>query len=197
MAEGLVTRQKVTTLDKIRSYYLNGESSVTLSPKQEDIRVNMYKAWNLLINYHSREQAMRVMMNEASNGEGCSRAQAYRYVNDAMTVFGNVLQNQKEAKRFLIEEDLKRLQQRAIKDKDGNLELSVLKQMIKIGGFDKDTDPKFNPEKLQSQTYILKLHPSIINAMDKMGDGGVYDFNDIPEDIEFEDVTEKEDEDEE
>lgn len=192
MSGGVVTKQKVTTLDKIRKYYLKGEDSVTLSPLQDDIRIKVYKAWNLLINYHSREQAMQVMMND---GLGCSRAQAYRYVNDAMNVFGNPLANQKEAKRYLIEEYLVKLMQRAIKDKDGNLELAVIKQMIKIGGFDKDTDPKFNPEKLQAQTYILKAHPSVIEFMEKHQDGGLFDFNNIDtEDILYKEVKEEEDE---
>lgn len=194
MSTGVIRQQKPTTLDKIRNYYLKGEFSVTLAPKQEEIRIKIYKAWNLMINYHSREQAMQVMMNE---GEGCSRAQAYRYVNDALSVFGNPLQNQREAKRYIIEEDLKRLQQRAIKDKDGALELAVIKQQIKIGGFDKDVDPKFNPEKLQAQNYILKLHPSVIASIEKRGDGGVYDFNDLDtEDVDFQDVTENDDDDE-
>lgn len=192
MSGGVVTKQKVTTLDKIRKYYLKGEDSVTLSPHQDDIRIKVYKAWNLLINYHSREQAMQVMMND---GDGCSRAQAYRYVNDAMNVFGNPLANQKEAKRYLIEEYLVKLMQRAIKDKDGNLELAVIKQMIKIGGFDKDTDPKFNPEKLQAQTYILKAHPSVVAFMEQHRDGGLFDFNNIDtEDIQYKEVKSDEDE---
>jgi hypothetical protein len=73
--------QKVTTLDKIRRYYLKGESSVKLSEKQDEIRIRVL-AWNLMINYLSKEQAMAVIMNEY----GCSRAQSYRYVSDAMSV---------------------------------------------------------------------------------------------------------------
>lgn len=192
MSTGVVTKQTITTLDKIRKYYLKGEHTVTLSPKQNDIRIKIYKAWNLMINYHSREQAMQVIMND---GDGCSRAQAYRYVNDAMSVFGNPLANQKEAKRYIIEEYLVKLMQRAIKDKDGNLELGVIKQMIKIGGFDKDTDPKFNPEKLQAQNYILKVHPAAVAFMEQFKDGGVYDFNNVDtEDIPFKEVEEDEDE---
>lgn len=192
MSGGLVTKQKVTTLDKIRKYYLKGPESVILTEKQEEVRINVYKAWNLLINYHSREQAMRVMISET----GCSRATAYRYVNDAMSVFGNPVENHTEAKRYLIEEDLKRLQQRAIKAGDGALELAVIKQQIKIGNFDKDLDRNFDPEKLKSQTYILKLHPSVIAAMDKMAEGGVFDFNSVDaEDIPFKEVNDEEDDD--
>ena len=196
MAEGaLVTRTKETTTDKIRKYYLKGEDSVALTEKQHETRKNIYMAWNLLINYHSREQAMNAMMTMASNEVGCSRATAYRYVTDAMSIFGNVLQNQKEAEKYLIKEDLKRLQQRAIKAKDGALELAVIKQQIKIGGFDKDTDPKFNREKLEAQTYILKLHPSVVAAMEKMSDGGLFDFNSLAaEDIYYKEVTEDEEE---
>lgn len=185
---GLVERKKVTTLDKIRKYYLKGPDSVKLTAKQEEIRVWIYKAWNLLINYHSNEQAMRVIMTE-----GVSRAQAYRYVNDAQSIFGNPMQNQHEAKRYLIEEDLIRLQQRAIKDKDGYLELKVISQRIKIAGFDKAKDPKFDPEKLKAQVYIIKPHPTVLAAIERAKDGGLYDMNTQNiEDIDFELISDDE-----
>lgn len=187
----VVNKGKESTLDKIRKYYLSGDDKVSLSEKQEAIRINVYKAWNLMINYHSREQAIKTMMNDA----GCSRAQAYRYVEYSLSVFGNPLVNHKEAKRYLIEEDLMRLMQRAIKDNDGHLQLAVIKQRIKIGGFDKDTDPKFNPEKLQAQVYVLKPHPAALAMMESVREGGVFDFNNLDtEDIPFKEVTEDDDE---
>jgi hypothetical protein len=189
-SNAVILRKKVTTLDKIRKYYLKGEHTVTLSESQEETRIKISKAWNLMINYHSKEQAVSVLVND-----GSSRAQAYRYVNDSLAIFGDILKNHKEAKRYLIEEDLMRLQQRAIKDKDGALELKVIAQRIKIGGFDKDTDPNFDPEKLKAQTYILKVHPSVLKALEGRTDGGLIDFNDMnSEDIDYEDVKEDEDE---
>lgn len=186
---GLVVRKKVTTLDKIRKYYLQGPDKVTLTPTQDDIRIWVDKAWNLMINYHSNEQAMKVIMTEGNK----SRAQAYRYLSIAKSVFGNPLENNKEAKRYLIEEDLMRLQQRAIKAKDGALELKVLSQRIKLGGFDKDKDPKFDPEKLAAQIYIIKPHDSVIAAIDKAKTGGSYDFNMLDsEDIQYKEVKEEE-----
>lgn len=190
-SNAVILRKKVTTLDKIRKYYLKGEDSVTLSPKQDAIRINIYKAWNLMINYHSKEQAVAVLVNE-----GASRAQAYRYVNDSLLVFGDILQNHKEAKRYLIEEDLMRLQQRAIRDKNGDLELKVIAQRIKIGGFDRDTDPNFDPEKMKAQTYILKAHPSVLKIIEANQEGGSIDFNEMDtEEVAFETVNEEEDED--
>jgi hypothetical protein len=44
------------TLDKIRRYYLKGESSVKLSEKQDEIRIRVLKAWNLMINYLSKNR---------------------------------------------------------------------------------------------------------------------------------------------
>lgn len=183
----LVTKKKETTLDKIRKYYLKGEDSVRLSDKQQEIRIRILKAWNLLINYHSTEQAMSRLMTDLA----CSRAQAYRYVSDSKVVFGNPVANHKEAKRYILEEDLKRLQQRAIKDKDGRLELAVIKQLIKLGNFDKDTDPKFDPEKLKAQVYILKPDPAVDATIRQMSDSGVIDFNNLnTEDVDFEDLAE-------
>lgn len=193
MSGVIATKKKITTLDKIRKYYLKGEDSVTLSPRQEVIRDRVFKAWNLMINYHSREQAMNVLKNQCP----CSRAQAYRYVNDALSVFGNPDQTHKEAKRYLIEEDLMRLQQRAIKAGDGYLELRVIAQRIKIGGFDKDTDAKFNPEKLQAQTYVMKPDAAVLKMVEQHRNGGVLDFNNLNvEDIDFKEVQTEEEEDE-
>ena len=136
-SNAVIVRKKVTTLDKIRKYYLKGEDSVTLNPKQELIRINVSKAWNLMINYHSKEQVVSVLMND-----GSSRAQAYRYVNDSLNIFGDILKNHQEAKRYLIEEDLMRLQQRAFKYGDGAVELKVIAQRIKIGKCRKRTNKK-------------------------------------------------------
>ena len=190
-SNAVIVRKKVTTDDKIRKYYLKGEASVSLSPVQDEIRIKVYKAWNLMINYHSKEQAMSVLVND-----GSSRAQAYRYVNSSLAIFGDILKNHKEAKRYLIEEDLMRLQQRAIKDKDGALELKVIAQRIKIGGFDKDTLQNFDPEKLKAQTYILKVHPSVLKTIEAHQDGGSLDFNNLDsEDVDYLDVKEDDDED--
>lgn len=190
-SNAVIVRKKVTTDDKIRKYYLKGEASVSLTPVQDEIRIKVYKAWNLMINYHSKEQAMSVLVND-----GSSRAQAYRYVNSSLAIFGDILKNHKEAKRYLIEEDLMRLQQRAIKDKDGALELKVIAQRIKIGGFDKDTLQNFDPEKLKAQTYILKVHPSVLKTIEAHQDGGSLDFNHLDtEDVDFQEVKEDEDED--
>lgn len=187
-SNAVILRKKITTLDKIKKYYLKGEDSVTLTDKQDEIRIFISKAWNLMINYHSKEQAVNVLITD-----GASRAQAYRYVNDSLSIFGDILKNYKEAKRHLIEEDLIRLQQRAIKDKNGALELKVIAQRIKIGGFDKDTNPNFDPEKLKAQTYILKVHPSVLKELEGRTDGGSVDFNDMnAEDIDFEEVRDEE-----
>lgn len=169
---GVQEKKTVTTLDKIRKYYLKGPDAARLSEKQEDIRVFVEKAWNLLINYHSKEQATKVLIQA-----GASRANAYRYINYAQSVFGNPAENHQAAERYLILEDLMRLQQRAIKDGDSNLELKVIAQRIKIAGFDKDKDPKFDPEKLQAQIYIIKPHASVVAAMEAARDGGNYNFN--------------------
>lgn len=193
---GIVTsKNKETTLDKIRKYYLQGEDKTMLTEKQNEVRVNVFKVWNLMINYHSDEQAIKTMMNESNNGVGCSRAQAYRYLQYAKSIFGNPEKNWKEAERYLIREDLMRLQQQAIRDKDGNLQLGVIKQRIKLGNFDKDTDQKFNPEKLKGMVYILKPHPEALAMMGAVQTGGLYDFNSLDtEDIPFQEVKDQDDE---
>lgn len=191
-SNAVIVRKKVTTLDKIRKYYLKGEDSVTLTDKQDEIRIRVLKAWNLLINYLSKEQAMAVIMNEY----GCSRAQSYRYVSDAMSVFGNPVANQKEAEKYLIGEDLIRSQQRSIKNKDEAAYLKAMALRIKLGSYEKETLQNFDPEKLKAQTYVLKVHPSVLKSIESRQDGGSLDFNNLDtEDVDYLDVKEDEDED--
>jgi len=190
-SNAVILRKKVTTLDKIRKYYLKGEDSVTLSDKQDEIRIRVLKAWNLMINYLSKEQAMAVIMNEY----GCSRAQSYRYVSDAMSVFGNPVANQKEAEKYLLGEELIRSQQRSIKNKDEAAYLKAAALRIKLGGFDKDTLQNFDPEKMKAQTYVLKVHPSVLKTIEAHEDGGSIDFNNLDtEDVDFQDIKEDDDE---
>lgn len=193
-SNAVVVRKTVTILDKIRKYYLKGESNVTLTEKQDEIRIRVYKAWNLMINYHSKEQAMAVIMNEY----GCSRAQSYRYLTYAMSVFGNPIENQKEAEKYLISEDLIKSQQRSIKNKDEAAYLKAMSLRIKLGNYDKDTTQSFDPEKLKAQTYVLKVHPSVLASIQSRQEGGSVSFNDIDaEDIDFQEVKENDDEEEE
>jgi hypothetical protein len=189
-SNAVILRKKVTTLDKIRKYYLKGEDSVILSEKQDEIRIRVLKAWNLMINYLSKEQAMAVIMNEY----GCSRAQSYRYVSDAMSVFGNPVANQKEAEKYLLGEELIRSQQRSIKNKDEAAYLKAAALRIKLGGFDKDTLQNFDPEKMKAQTYVLKVHPSVLKVIEANEDGGSIDFNNLDtEDVDFQEVKEDHD----
>lgn len=190
-SNAVVLRKKVTTLDKIRKFYLKGEDSVTLTEKQDEIRVRVYKAWNLLITYHSKEQAMAVIMTEYK----CSRAQSYRYVSDSMSVFGNPLANQKEAEKYLLGEDLIRSQQRSLKNNDEASYLKALGLRIKLGGFDKETLQNFDPEKLKAQTYILKVHPSVLKEIENRSEGGSLDFNNLDaENVDYQDVNDDDDE---
>lgn len=184
---GVREKKKVTTLDKIRKYYLKGADFVKLSPKQDEIRIMTFKAWNLFINYHSTEQAIKVLMND--DVYPCGRATAYRYVNYAKSIFGNPEENNKEAEKYLIREDLMRLQQQAMKDKEYSLALDVLKQRIKLGAFDKQKDPRFDPDKLKAQTYIIKVHPAAQAAITEAKEGGFFNFNTMgAEEIDFEEL---------
>jgi hypothetical protein len=37
-----------------------------------------------------------------------------------------------------------------------------------LGGFDKDTLQNFDPEKMKAQTYVLKVHPSVLKTIEAM-----------------------------
>lgn len=185
MSKGVVLQNKVTTLDKIRKYYLKGPDKVVLTQKQEHIRLMILKSWNLLCNYHSENQAMSVLVND-----GCSQAQAYRYLTDCKSIFGDVIKNNKEAKRFLLEEDLIRVQQKAIQKGDLQAELKAIALRYKVSGVaDADDKMKFDQEKFSAQTYIIKTDPKALEIMKSRSNGGAYDFNlDSADDVEYKEV---------
>jgi hypothetical protein len=61
-----------------------------------------------------------------------------------------------------------RSQQRSIKNKDEAAYLKAAALRIKLGGFDKDTLQNFDPEKMKAQTYVLKVHPSVLKTIEAM-----------------------------
>ncbi len=161
--------QKDDVVTRIIASYVS--DSIELTKEEESMRIRLIKTWNLLVNYHSREQALSVLKKEYN----LSDAQAYRTINSAMRLFGNVFKNEKEAHRFLLFEYNQKLLQKAIKERNLEVEDKALSRMERL--LPADSDLAFNPEKLQNNPIEIKIPRELKKMFAKMIANGVVDFN--------------------
>lgn len=178
---------KDTHFENILASYLD-DSRVVLSPLEEEMKTRWEAAFSLLLNFHSREQSVKVLMQQFG---GLSRATAYRDINRALSLFGDITKSRKEGWRYIIFEYNQKLFQMATKKKNLESMGKCLDRMIKLADLDKE-DAQFNPEKLQAQIYEISLPKAVEKAYMTLISKGVVDFNNYPvEDIAHEEVNEK------
>lgn len=185
MSQTTLLAAKDTHFENILASYLD-EKKVTLTPLEEDMKQRWMAAFSLLLNFHSREQAVKVLQGQFPD---ISQATAYRDINRALALFGDVTKSQKEGWRYIIFEYNQKLFQMATKDKNLESMGKCLDRMIKLADLDKE-DSQFNPDKLRAQMYEISLHPAVQKAFMTMINKGVVDLNNFEaQDTPFEDVT--------
>ena len=175
---------KDTHFENILASYLE-ETRVVLSPLEEEMKKRWEAAFSLLLNFHSREQTVKVLMNQFG---GISLATAYRDINRALSLFGDITKSRKEGWRYIIFEYNQKLFQMATKDKNLETMGKCLDRMIKLADLDKE-ESAFNPEKLQAQIYDITLPKAVQKALMVMLGKGVVNLNDYgTQDVTYEDV---------
>lgn len=176
-----------THFESILASYLD-EDKVKLSALEEQMKKRWEAAFSLLLNFHSREQAVKVLMQQFG---GISLATAYRDINRALSLYGDITKSRKEGWRYIIFEYNQKLFQMATKDKNLESMGKCLDRMIKLAELDKEESP-FNPDKLQAQIYDITLPKSVQSAIMTMIGKGVVDLNTFEaEEVTFEDVTDE------
>jgi len=169
--------------EKILASYLKDEK-VILSDLEKEMKQRWEVAFSLLLNYHSREQAVKVLKER----HDCSLATAYRDINNALALFGDITKSRKEGWRYVIFEYNQNLFQMATKKKDLEVMGKCLDRMIKLSDLDKD-DFAFDPEKIKSQTYDIVLSDALKVPLMKMLHKGVVNMNNLEvEDIPHEPI---------
>jgi hypothetical protein len=133
MSKEVITRNKSAAMTAIRDHYLNGTE---LTDKQEAIRARWSASFSLLCNYHSVQQAVPVLKKQFNISEG----QAYRDINSAIRLFGNVLKSDKEGHRYIVYELAMKTYQVAAKNGDYKAMAASVQNMIKLLGLDRE-DP--------------------------------------------------------
>ena len=154
-----------TSLDRIRACYdpeVGAEAELRLSAEERQRKEEMEAAHSLLINYHSLEDAVKVLQPRYR----LSRATAYRRCTETMRIFGDVTKTYKDAVRHILYEYSMKVFQLAVSAKndlgqprpDLKAMNTAIKNMAMLKGLDKEDSSALTPEVLGSKHYYLTVN---------------------------------------
>ena len=178
-----------SSFDKIYAYYKDA-SKYPLTEKQTKIKNRWLAAFTLRLNFHSKEQAVNVLMEKYD----VSRAQAYRYLKNGERLFGNVMKADRNGSLAILLEYSHKYFLMAVKAKDLKAIGKALDLMGKYSEIDKENAINFNPEKLDNKPIKMSINKEVGNAIINHLEKGTLDFNNLTVDIDFEEVKEHEEE---
>lgn len=179
-----------THFESILASFLN-EGSVTLSPFEQEMKERIKTAFSLLLNFHSRQQASSVMMQQFD----ISQATAYRDIGNALKIYGDINKASKEGMRYIIFEYNQKLLQLATKDKNLEQMGRALDRMIKLAELDKEEN-LVNLEKLAAMDITINISKGAEKQLKEMSKDGVVDLNNWEaDDADWEEVKPAENED--
>jgi hypothetical protein len=149
-------KAKDTLLDRLYDSYINEETEESLSEADRQKRMQIEAAWSLLVNYHSFEQAVPLLM---SRFDKMSRATAYRTLNNATKLFGDVTQTNKQGLRHILYEYSMKVFQLAATQKPPDLKQmnTAIKNMAMLKGLHSEDTSAFDAELLQAHTYLIQI----------------------------------------
>lgn len=150
-----VEKGKDTLLDRLYDSYLDEEAEDGLSETDKKKRSIIEAAWSLLVNYHSFEQSLPLLMSRFE----ISRATAYRMLNNATKLFGDVTQTNKQGLRHILYEYSMKVFQLAATQKPPDLKQmnTAIKNMAMLKGLHADDTSAFDAELLQAHTYLIQI----------------------------------------
>lgn len=179
----MIIKRGDTTFDKILAHHRNPEA-FELSPKEEELLDRWRLIFHLKFNHYNTFEIVAKLEKE-----GLSKSQAYNDIKSAESLFGNVLETNKEFERALFIAGTKDFLKRCIQKGDRNNEAKARLLLGKFGNFAEDKDPTFNPEKLANVEIRIDVDPRQLEALDKFTNKGVQNFNNLNViDIEHEDL---------
>jgi hypothetical protein len=147
----------LTTLERIRlSYKKDGD--IILTPKEEEIKDRWFLIYTSLCQFKSSFEVIEMLQKDL----GLSRAQAFRDLDNAQRLYGNVASSSKEGERRVFYEMGLTALRDAYKEKDWDAYAKIYAQLVKVKGFDKE-DPNL-PEwdALQPHVYNFTTNPQDI-----------------------------------
>jgi hypothetical protein len=154
---------KETTYDRIYTWYVKGDTFITLTETEIEIRERWQKCWLLLCNGRTPEKVVRFMNRIC----GIGRSQAYTDIRNASKLFGEVVKTSKDSKRALYEGFANKIYQMALHKNPPDLDNAnkALKNMIDLSGLN-ESDPDLPDfSKLEPSQFIINLPPEIQNYL--------------------------------
>lgn len=123
---------KVTTLDKIRAYYLESTDTkvIKLTETQERMREMYEYALTYFFNGYTKHQTSKFLQSV----HGVSYTQSYQVINNAIALFGDLTAATKEGKKAVYIEQLQRLAQKAEEKGDLWTAKECIKEAARIDG---------------------------------------------------------------
>jgi len=180
-----LTTTQDSHFEKILASYLN--EGIQLSPFQLDMKNRIKTSFSLLLNWHSREQAAKVLQEQFD----ISQATAYRDIGNALKIYGDLNKASKEGMRYIILEYNQKLLQLATKEKNLAEMGKALDRMIKLAELDKEEN-LVNLEKLANMDITITIGKKAEKAIVESNSKGVVDLNDMEaEDISYETIEEE------
>lgn len=175
---------------RIKNSFID-ETAVTLTEKEANKKARLEKIWALRINNkYSPNQTIAIAMRDFKNenGNGISRATAYRDYAWSMAIFGDVDQLNKAAEKLVVAEGYWNLYQSGLKNKNDDLALKALNSYERIMGFDK-SESLSELLKYKSVEVTIKLSRKQSKAANAFFEMGIADFNNFDsEDAYYEEV---------
>ncbi|MEI7980421.1 MAG: hypothetical protein WCI71_02135 [Bacteroidota bacterium] len=151
-----------TTLEKIKSYYLEGEAKVTLSAKENQIRCRIHSAYLYMLD--STIASSELVVKKLINTFKISESQAYLDIRSASNIFGDIKKCQKEMLRHIVTEWSIELYKTGKENKDYNLMSKALDKMIRANHLDVDDPDLPDPNKIQPPIQLLSLNFNFIKS---------------------------------
>jgi len=178
---------KTTHFDKIQASFF--DDKIELSQYQKDLKKRWMTAFSLLRTMLSFQQVSKRLMDEF----GVSQATAYRDIDNATALFGNINQVNTDGVKVILREAYWRVYQQALKSGDLDMQIKALNAYKELFDWGDDDDKKAMADKIQAHEYKLTIPREIMKDFKKMLGTGVVDFNNFGvEDAEYEDMTNEE-----
>ncbi len=179
---------KETHFDRIKASFIDDE--IVLSDKELKLKRRWMTAFSLMRDkIYSSGQAAKYLHKT----ENISIAQAYRDVNNALALFGDIHTVNTEGVKIILREAYWRLYQMAVKDGNRDQQRKALDSYKELFDFDRNLDDEKLAEKIEAHIYKITVPRDVAKALREQLNKGVIDFNQYPaEDVEYEEISDDE-----
>jgi hypothetical protein len=169
-----MTPAKRDYFDSLRACFLG---HLDPSPEMAKTLENVLDAWNLMRNGYPKFTAVEFLMKD----KGLQRSQAYKLIQDAFQLFGNLEETSKVATKLLYIENFKRLAKLSEDGGDYYTAGILLDKAAKIeGAFEQSSEMLVNPEDYKAPPVIHFTSDKAVYIRSQRG----------AEDAQFEEVKE-------